>query len=251
MISPSEERDTAGMNRALPGMPERPAGGGAKKKVSRLEFPSIGQPGEDAEVDIAVAAQSSAPMAEPVVDERIAVMERQLTLQEREAAAQIEVARRQAKTEARREWEEELEARIAVERSRMAQVCEEFARERARYFAEVEAEVVKLALAIAARVLHREAKLDPLLLTAAVRVVLEKVADNSTVELRVPVAELERWREAMATEASAKVQLVGDERLAPTECVLETSVGRVDLGVSAQLEEIEKGFFDLLKQRPV
>ena len=34
------------------------------------------------------------------------------------------------------------------------------------------------------------------------------------------------------------------------ECVLETSVGKVELGVSAQLEEIEKGFFDLLQQRP-
>jgi flagellar assembly protein FliH len=27
-------------------------------------------------------------------------------------------------------------------------------------------------------------------------------------------------------------------------------VGRVELGVAAQLEEIEKGFFDLLHQRP-
>ena len=50
------------------------------------------------------------------------------------------------------------------ERSVVLKACEEFRRERARYFAGVEAEVVKLALAIAARVLHREAKLDPLLL---------------------------------------------------------------------------------------
>ena len=35
------------------------------------------------------------------------------------------------------------------------------------------------------------------------------------------------------------------------ECVLETRVGTVELGVKAQLEEIEKGFFDLLQQRPV
>lgn len=248
MISLSEDREATG---GLPGMPERPASGDVRKKVSRLEFPSIGQPGREAEPEGAAAASTTLPVAESVIEERIAVMERQLTLQEREAAAQIEVARRQAKTESRREWEEEFEDRIAAERGRLAQLCEDFAKERARYFADVEAEVVKLALAIAARVLHREAKLDPLLLLAAVRVVLEKVADNSAVELRVPAVELEQWREAMAMEASAKVQLVGDERLGATECVLETSVGRVDLGVSAQLEEIEKGFFDLLKQRPV
>ena len=35
------------------------------------------------------------------------------------------------------------------------------------------------------------------------------------------------------------------------ECVMETSVGRVELGVAVQLEEIEKGFFDLLQKRPV
>jgi flagellar assembly protein FliH len=32
--------------------------------------------------------------------------------------------------------------------------------------------------------------------------------------------------------------------------VLDTNVGRVELGVSAQLEEIERGFFDLMQQRP-
>ena len=40
-----------------------------------------------------------------------------------------------------------------------------FRKARQRYFTVVEEEVVKLALAIAARVLHREAKIDPMLLT--------------------------------------------------------------------------------------
>ena len=46
------------------------------------------------------------------------------------------------------------------------------------------------------------------------------------------------------------LQIVGDERLSAGECVLDTSVGRVELGVSAQLAEIERGFFDLMHQRP-
>jgi flagellar assembly protein FliH len=45
--------------------------------------------------------------------------------------------------------------------------------------------------------------------------------------------------------------VVGDARTEVGECVLETSVGRVELGVSAQLEEIETGFYDLLQQRPL
>jgi flagellar assembly protein FliH len=56
------------------------------------------------------------------------------------------------------------------------------------------------------------------------------------------------WRGLFGSEAG--VTLMGDERMELGECVLETSVGRVELGVSAQLEEIEKGFFDLLQHRP-
>ena len=59
------------------------------------------------------------------------------------------------------------------------------------------------------------------------------------------------WRELMQAEDASMVEVSGDSRLEAGECVLETSVGRVELGVEAQLEEIEKGFFDLLQQRPV
>jgi flagellar assembly protein FliH len=144
----------------------------------------------------------------------------------------------------------ELEERVAEERSTILKVCEEFRRERVRYFAGVEAEVVKLALAIAARVLHREAKLDPLLLTGVVRVALEKVAEDSTTALRVPVSAVEMWREVFVVRSESSPRIVGDERLSAGECVLETNIGRVELGVSAQLEEIERGFFDLMQQRP-
>ena len=61
---------------------------------------------------------------------------------------------------------------------------------------------------------------------------------------------VEMWREAFAASPESSLQIVGDERLDAGECVLDTNVGRVELGVSAQLEEIERGFFDLMQQRP-
>ncbi len=149
------------------------------------------------------------------------------------------------------EWEKELEDEdCGGTVCRFSELCEEFRKERARYFAGVEAEVVKLALAIAARVLHREAKLDPLLLAGVVRVALEKVAEDSTTVLRVPLDAVAMWREIFAGSTVSSPQVVGDERLGEGECVLDTNVGRVELGVSAQLEEIERGFFDLMQQRP-
>ena len=233
---------------SLPGMPVRLLSGESeRKKVSRLEFPVMDRPGAE------LAKEDPGPVwaaGEVRLEEKIAALERQLESQQQQIAVRVEEAEREARMKSREEWEGELEERVSTERARLMRICEEFGKERTRYFADVEAEVVKLALAIAARVLHREAKLDPLLLMAVVRVALEKVADNSTTVLRVPAAEVDRWREGFMEGAKSEVQLEGDERLGVGECVLETNVGRVELGVSAQLEEIEKGFFDLLQQRP-
>lgn len=220
--------------------------GGALRDVSRLEFFSFAPGGTEKAVDVGESAEVDE--IESVLREDVVAVEVARESQEVEVHAQMEMVRREAKAEARLEWEGELEERVLEERSMVAQVCEEFGRERSKYFAAVESEVVKLALAIAARVLHREAKMDPLLLTAAVRVALGKVAEDSSTVLRVPAGDAEMWRDVFGSNDA--VQVVGDEQMTAGECVLETNVGKVELGVSAQLEEIEKGFFDLLEQRP-
>lgn len=223
------------------GMPVRLVEGG-KREVSRLEFLPLGQP--------AVMTEVVTDDAEGPLQGELAALSERLRSQAEEMPAQIEFARKEGRAMARLEWDQELEERIAAERNAVSKACDEFVREQARYFAGVEAEVVRLALAIAARVLHREAKLDPLLLSGVVRVALEKVAEDSATVLRVPVAAIAKWREVFAASPESSLQIVADERLAAGECVLETSAGKVELGVSAQLEEIERGFFDLMQQRP-
>jgi flagellar assembly protein FliH len=190
----------------------------------------------------------------PVEDERrsldeVAVLEQRIAAQAMEIEESVEAARREAWAEARETLGRECDERVAAERGAVIKTCEQFAKERAKYFADVEAEVVRLALSIAARVLNREAEFDPLLLRGAVKVALEKVREESSVTLRVPEEQAEEWR-SITQGAQAAVTVVGDQRLGPSECVLETSVGRVELGVKAQLKEIERGFFDLLGQRP-
>lgn len=242
MISPSENAGAKTTNRgAVVGMPVRLLGGGGRE-VSLLEFFPLGQPEIVAEVEV--------DGAEVLLKEEVAAIDGQLRSQAEQMSVDMEMARNEARAEARLEWEQELEDRIVGERSAVLNACEEFVRERARYFSGVEAEVVKLALAIAARVLHREAQLDPLLLTGVVRVALEKVAEDSATVLRVPVGAIEMWREVFVASPESSLQVLGDERLSGGECVLDTNVGRVELGVRAQLEEIERGFFDLMQQRP-
>jgi flagellar assembly protein FliH len=163
---------------------------------------------------------------------------------------EIETVRRETREAVWREQAKELDEKIEQERAAVARVCEKFASERRRYFAKVEEQIVKLSLAIAAQILHREIKIDPLLLQGTAKVALEKMQGNETVSLRVPEGQAEEWRRIFVAMQRDEVSVVSDNRLAVGECVLETSVGRVELGVQAQLEEVGKGFFDLLAQRP-
>ena len=116
------------------------------------------------------------------------------------------------------------------------------------YLRNVESEVVALALGIAARVLRREAQIDPLLLTGAVRVALGQLSRSTKAELLVPAAELEMWVETLAhlPNLPFRPEVSAGEGMQAGDCALRTEVGSVDLGLRAQLKEIERGFFDSL-----
>lgn len=134
----------------------------------------------------------------------------------------------------------------------MAEALREFAGQRKEYFHRVENEVVQLALAIARKILRREASIDPLLLTGMVRVALEKMAASAQVRLRVNPDQVHAWREFFSAQPDVQPvpEVFGDADLDTTQCVLETSGGTLDLSLDMQLKEIEQGFLDLISQRP-
>jgi flagellar assembly protein FliH len=88
--------------------------------------------------------------------------------------------------------------------------------------------------------------MDPLLLTGAVRVALGQLSASTQVRLRVPAGDLALWTEAIALLPNLAVKpiVVGEEGMRLGECLIETDLGSVDLGVRSQLGEIERGFFD-------
>jgi flagellar assembly protein FliH len=147
------------------------------------------------------------------------------------------------------EREAQTASHAAEEKQRVGQVAglvERFAEERDRFMEKVEHEVVKLALAVAARILRREAQMDPLLLTGAVRVALGQLSKTTEVRLRVPQPELDLWTEAIASlpNLALKPTVAPGEEMRVGDCVIETELGSVDLGIRSQLGEIERGFFD-------
>jgi flagellar assembly protein FliH len=167
-----------------------------------------------------------------------------------ESASAFEAGRRQGLEEGRAQEREAHGAAVKTEdegrRREYAKLAAEFAAASQSYLNAVEHEVVKLALAVAARILRREAQMDPLLLTGAVRVALGQLAANSEVRLRVPLAQAQLWSEAMALVPNRAVKpvVVADERMRLGDCIVESKAGTVDLGVRSQLGEIERGFFD-------
>jgi flagellar assembly protein FliH len=176
-----------------------------------------------------------------------AEFEKRLTEETRRS---FESGRERGRQEGRQaEHEAQAAAHAAAEQERARQgahLIESFTQERDRFLHEVEHEVVKLALAVAARILRREAQMDPLLLTGAVRVALGQLSGSTQARLRVPPAELGLWSEAIALLPNLAVKptvLVG-EGMRLGDCVIETELGTVDLGIRSQLGEIERGFFD-------
>ena len=162
-------------------------------------------------------------------------------------AARLEAV---AQTEAR--LKTEYEARSTAEAERIRKALEHFQVERKEYFSRVESDVVQLALAIAGKILHREAQVDPMLVAALVRVAIDKLHDGSSVSVRVTPAEAGKWRAFLAHPLNGStIDVVEDAHLGPEDCILETELGSANFSIAAQMKEVEQGFFDLLAQRPV
>ena len=110
------------------------------------------------------------------------------------------IARERA--EAAREMEHKLrveyEQKLLAARAPIATAVVQFEGERDRYYGRVEAEIVQLSLAIAAKILHREAQVDPMLVASLVRLAMENMREGSNVTIRVGPGKGETWKHYFA-----------------------------------------------------
>ncbi|MGH9354233.1 MAG: FliH/SctL family protein [Terriglobia bacterium] len=171
---------------------------------------------------------------------------------EEEIQALEQQARQKGFEEASAQGRENLEKALAADRAEVAGALCEFANGREAYYQRLEGEVVQLVLSITRKVLHREAQVDPMLLTGVVRVALEKIANGTAVKVRVPPIQADSWRAAIRKMPARDltIEVVADESLNGPRCVIVTEMGTTDVSLDSQLAEIERGFLDLLKDRP-
>ncbi len=140
--------------------------------------------------------------------------------------------------------------RLVEEQNKVNVAVEQFQTQVAAYYARTESEVVQLALAIASKILHRETHADPALVAKLAKGVLDKLHQNTKVRARVHPPDVENWRSYFSrnSDRQISVEVIGDESVGPEDCLLETELGSTQVGIGAQLKEIESGLFDLLAE---
>jgi flagellar assembly protein FliH len=174
-----------------------------------------------------------------------------VNLTEEELATKIQREVTDATNQTEQRLRQEYEAKLKAAQTPLAASIAAFETQRTEYYSRVEAEVVQLALAIAAKILHREAQVDPMLVAALVRMTIEKMREGSSVTVRVGVGRAKRWKEYFAGQPCvAQIEVIEDGRLNDHDCMVETELGVANFGLDTQLKEVEQGFFDLLALRP-
>lgn len=206
--------------------------------VTPLVYKDLSRKGGHHSAGIGVAPETErAPLKTGPSDEEIA---ERVRLVAEEASRKVEQRLRQ-----------EYEAKLQVARSSVSSAVTAFQAEQAQYFARIESEVVQLALSIAAKVLHREAQVDPMLVAALVHIAIDKMSQASAVTIRVGEGLAASWKRAFpANPDGAAIDIIEDASLNSNDVIVETELGTTNFGLDAQLKEVERGFCDLLALRP-
>jgi flagellar assembly protein FliH len=131
---------------------------------------------------------------------------------------------------------------------RLARSIEELGQLRARLRREAEADMLRLSLAIARRVLRREMAVDPDAMHGLVLGALEKLQAQEICRVKVHPSHATQLRGWLHPQAGGPgVEVVADSACSPGDVIFETERGNLDASVDSQLQEIERGLADRLR----
>jgi flagellar assembly protein FliH len=133
---------------------------------------------------------------------------------------------------------------------RLASTVDELGTLRDEMVRQTEQQVVTLALAIARRVLHREASIDPELAGALAHVALDRLGPASPATIRLHPDDYTTVGSHAADGWNGRaVKVVPDPAVARGGCLVESDFGYIDASVDAQVDEIARAM--LGESRPV
>ncbi len=133
---------------------------------------------------------------------------------------------------------------------RMAKSIEDIATVKQRYLAESEDQLVRLAVAVARRILYREIQVDTEALFGLIHAATQRAELRELNRIllnpkdhQALLPHLERL------QLPPRVEIVSDSGLERGALLLESTSGVLDASIQAQLDEVERGFIDLLGRR--
>lgn len=171
----------------------------------------------------------------------------------RDFQKELEAHARAAAETARREGEDagyqRARAELAPLEQQLQQSIAQIASMRPTLRRQAELQVVELALAVAKRILRRQITVDPEAVMGLVRSALDAISVREIVQIRVHPSQhgaIAAMLERMGVPPGVRVE--GDSALEAGGVVIETERGSMDCSVFTQLDEIERGFADIIGQ---
>lgn len=114
---------------------------------------------------------------------------------------------------------------------------------------QAEEELVRLAVAVARRILHRELTVDVDALTGLVKAAFDRLDQREIQQVRTDAASVAVVEKIVGKLGMPKpVKVIADGSLRSGSLVIETRRGQLDASVETQLQEIERGFTDIVLQ---
>ena len=142
------------------------------------------------------------------------------------------------------------EQKIEAVMRRYAEAILEVSKLRSSLFAQAEREVVKLAVEVAKKIIHREIQADPDIIQTLVRVALSHVAEKSAVTVHlspVDYSYLLEQRAELAQTEGRDISLLADKSIERGGCLIQTECGDIDARIEEKFREVEHAFFEELK----
>jgi flagellar assembly protein FliH len=132
----------------------------------------------------------------------------------------------------------------------LSRTIQEIAGLRARLRRDAEVDLLRLATAIARRILRREIALDPDAMHGLVLGALEKLQSQEITRVRVHPAHAALVSACLRQMVAASpVEVIPDPSRQPGTVIFETERGNLDASVESQLREIERGLADRLQNK--
>jgi flagellar assembly protein FliH len=124
---------------------------------------------------------------------------------------------------------------------RLVATIEEISSLRAGMMRTTERELVRLAVAMAERIVRREVDVDAELLNAMARVAIDRLGENVAATIHLNPADYESMMAARQGKAfEGAVQVVADPQVGRGGCLVKSAFGVVDAGIDTQIREMSQ-----------